>query len=260
MREHLAAVLERTGWNISPGAEELGLSRNTVRARIERFGLRPSAEPRARRCRPRRRPPSPLRPPRPAGSASRAWRRRPRPRPRRHLVPLPGGTMRWERRRLTFLRATLLRASEVGTLTTTIPGARDHDGQDPDLRRARRRAGLDLGRRHLRARSSRGCPASRRPCRDGHRQGGAARAARRGRSARHASSASTPRRCWWARRVRDPRWRRTPSGRRGARSSGCWRARRRGRSWYAPEAAPLLERRFELTRRGRGARSPRVRA
>jgi tetratricopeptide (TPR) repeat protein len=114
MREHLAAVLERTGWNISRSAEELGLSRNTVRARIERFGLRPSAEPRARGASPAPAPapmaspgrvsePRPPAPPPPAASAP--------------PVPLTGGPMRWERRRLTFLRATLLSRPEVGTLT-----------------------------------------------------------------------------------------------------------------------------------------------
>ncbi|HEY5725537.1 MAG TPA: sigma 54-interacting transcriptional regulator, partial [Methylomirabilota bacterium] len=106
MREHLAAVLERTGWNISRSAEELGLSRNTVRARIERFRLRPSTEPRARAASPA---------PAPAASPGRVSE--PRPAASAPPVPLPGGPMRWERRRLTFLRATLLSRPEVGTLT-----------------------------------------------------------------------------------------------------------------------------------------------
>jgi len=42
MRVHLAEVLTRTRWNISRAAAVLGISRNTLRARIERHGLRPS--------------------------------------------------------------------------------------------------------------------------------------------------------------------------------------------------------------------------
>src|SRR4029453_10652334 len=38
-RDHLLATLERTGWNISRTAALLGISRNTVRARTERFRL-----------------------------------------------------------------------------------------------------------------------------------------------------------------------------------------------------------------------------
>jgi tetratricopeptide (TPR) repeat protein len=38
-RDHLRATLERTGWNISRTAALLGISRNTVRARTERFRL-----------------------------------------------------------------------------------------------------------------------------------------------------------------------------------------------------------------------------
>src|SRR5499427_6459013 len=40
-RQQLSKALERTGWNISHAAAALGLTRNTVRARIARFGLRP---------------------------------------------------------------------------------------------------------------------------------------------------------------------------------------------------------------------------
>lgn len=48
-RQHLADVLARTGWNISRTAAILGITRNTVRARIARHGLRPagSADPAA---------------------------------------------------------------------------------------------------------------------------------------------------------------------------------------------------------------------
>jgi len=41
-RQHLSEVLDQTGWNISRTAAILGITRNTVRARIARHGLRPS--------------------------------------------------------------------------------------------------------------------------------------------------------------------------------------------------------------------------
>jgi transcriptional regulator with AAA-type ATPase domain/TolB-like protein/Tfp pilus assembly protein PilF len=40
-RQHLAEALARTGWNISRTAAILGITRNTVRARIAKHGLRP---------------------------------------------------------------------------------------------------------------------------------------------------------------------------------------------------------------------------
>ena len=43
MRAHLLEVLIETGWNISQTAVRLGVARNTVLARIERFGLKRSA-------------------------------------------------------------------------------------------------------------------------------------------------------------------------------------------------------------------------
>src|SRR4030095_15309631 len=52
MRGHLRAALDGTGWNISRTAATLGISRNTLRARIERLGLREGApsEPPVRRA------------------------------------------------------------------------------------------------------------------------------------------------------------------------------------------------------------------
>jgi len=73
-RDELLAALTRTGWNISRTAALLGLARNTVNARIDRFGLR--ADPGAR---PARRPAAPTLPPRApstvAASATRTSRR-----------------------------------------------------------------------------------------------------------------------------------------------------------------------------------------
>ena len=44
-RQQLNNALERAGWNISHAAAALGITRNTVRARIARFGLRPGEGP-----------------------------------------------------------------------------------------------------------------------------------------------------------------------------------------------------------------------
>jgi adenylate cyclase len=43
-RQSLSEALERTGWNISRVSVALGITRNTVRARIARFGLRPGGQ------------------------------------------------------------------------------------------------------------------------------------------------------------------------------------------------------------------------
>ncbi len=87
MREHLVATLKQTGWNISRSAAALGISRNTLRARIEKLGLRPGAAP-------------PLRPARaPAEIASR---------------PAP---VRWSRRRITLMRVVLTVPDTTGVLS-----------------------------------------------------------------------------------------------------------------------------------------------
>ena len=96
MRDHLLAALEQTRWNISRTAALLDISRNTVRARIERFGLRPST-----------------------GSLSKSHRSPPSSRTVPVLAHAPEGTrpppvvgppvpIRWDRRRVTFLRVRLL--------------------------------------------------------------------------------------------------------------------------------------------------------
>src|SRR5262245_12128955 len=40
MREHVQSVLDQTGWNISQSAVLLGITRNTLRSRMQRLGLR----------------------------------------------------------------------------------------------------------------------------------------------------------------------------------------------------------------------------
>ncbi|MGH7393926.1 MAG: sigma-54 interaction domain-containing protein, partial [Candidatus Rokuibacteriota bacterium] len=48
-REHLLAALEATAWNVTRAAMRLGVSRNTLRYRIEKHALRPGAPPPRRR-------------------------------------------------------------------------------------------------------------------------------------------------------------------------------------------------------------------
>jgi transcriptional regulator with AAA-type ATPase domain/TolB-like protein len=52
--QQLSNALERTGWNISQAAAALGITRNTVRARIARFGLRPGGPGEGAALRPER--------------------------------------------------------------------------------------------------------------------------------------------------------------------------------------------------------------
>ena len=85
MRDHLERVLAQTSWNISRTAALLGVSRNTVMARIARFGSARSAQGR----------PAPA-VERPATPAIASW-----------PAAAPGavtGRGTWERRRLTFVR------------------------------------------------------------------------------------------------------------------------------------------------------------
>ena len=110
VRDRIADVLRQTGWNISRTAALLGISRNTLRARIEKYGLRageaPDPPPRLER-RPARRaeaPPnvSPAAPPPPV------------------VAPPPApAPLEWERRRVTMLRASLLAPSAPEALLET---------------------------------------------------------------------------------------------------------------------------------------------
>ncbi|TMB53350.1 MAG: hypothetical protein E6J50_00675 [Chloroflexi bacterium] len=84
-REHLLEALRKTDWNLSQAAERLGIPRNTLRYRVEKYGLRP---PPATRARPARE--APVADPVPAPD-----------------VPTYT-SVRWEPRRLTLLRAVLV--------------------------------------------------------------------------------------------------------------------------------------------------------
>jgi DNA-binding NtrC family response regulator/predicted ATPase len=95
MREHLRATLDRTGWNISHTAAFLGVSRNTVRARMEKLGLREGTATSVKRD---ARSPSATRPaPTPPNGA------KPGPASR---TALP--TVRWERRPIALMRVALM--------------------------------------------------------------------------------------------------------------------------------------------------------
>ena len=91
--ERLAETLRANGWNISRAAAQLGIARNTVRARIQRYDLRPE------------------------GKAVGA----PAPAPSSRLAEgaetHPGATVQWSRRRVAFLRVRLL-----GHAAGEVPG------------------------------------------------------------------------------------------------------------------------------------------
>ncbi|HSF01930.1 MAG TPA: sigma 54-interacting transcriptional regulator [Solirubrobacterales bacterium] len=96
MSRELETTLLRTGWNVSRTASALGITRNTVRARIERYGLRPPGS---------------------AGQAVRPQSSASSPGPPVAAVPAdiesrapasPAAGVRWERRRITLLRASIV--------------------------------------------------------------------------------------------------------------------------------------------------------
>ena len=101
-RAHVQEALEASGGNITRAAARLGISRNTIRYRMEKHGLRPGAPAPPRR--PRQPPPAPPSPALPPVAA-------------RGPPPAPTG-IRWERRRLAILLATLASGRDVGPLDT----------------------------------------------------------------------------------------------------------------------------------------------
>jgi transcriptional regulator with AAA-type ATPase domain/tetratricopeptide (TPR) repeat protein len=107
MREHLIEVLAQTSGNISRTAALLGISRNTLRARMDKYGLRE-----------RDAPPKPPPPRRTSGAALRPSAPAPEP-PRAPVVPAPVSGRRWERRRTAFLRAALVPPSGPDALLET---------------------------------------------------------------------------------------------------------------------------------------------
>jgi DNA-binding NtrC family response regulator/tetratricopeptide (TPR) repeat protein len=102
-RAHLQEALEATGWNVSRAAARLGISRNTIRYRIEKHGLRADAPAPPRR--PRQGAPPPAPPPPPSAPA-----------PVEDVRARAG--IRWERRRLAVLLARLVAVPDAGPLDT----------------------------------------------------------------------------------------------------------------------------------------------
>jgi transcriptional regulator with AAA-type ATPase domain/tetratricopeptide (TPR) repeat protein len=102
-RMQLLEALTRTSWNISKTATLLGLSRNTVRARIERFELgAPDARHRAA---------EPLGSTPPAANFDSGIVRPEAPSPGETAAPVT--SVRWDRRRVAFLRVALGRGDRA---------------------------------------------------------------------------------------------------------------------------------------------------
>jgi DNA-binding NtrC family response regulator/tetratricopeptide (TPR) repeat protein len=99
-RQRLVEALERTGWNITRTAALLDITRNTVRARMRLYGLRPPATPGQE-----------------AASAAAAGAMTPAS--AEHAVGTTVVDVRWERRRLTFLRARIVAAADASPALTT---------------------------------------------------------------------------------------------------------------------------------------------
>jgi transcriptional regulator with AAA-type ATPase domain/tetratricopeptide (TPR) repeat protein len=94
-RDRLLSVLHAEKWNLSRAAAQLGVPRNTLRYRMEKHGLGPGS-PAPRRAESPAKVSSPVEPPAEA---------RPSSRPLEERTPATG--IRWESRRVTFLRARL---------------------------------------------------------------------------------------------------------------------------------------------------------
>ncbi len=113
VRDRVADVLRQTGWNISRTAALLGISRNTLRARIERYGLRVGEAPAPAPPRPERRP---ARRPDPPSAAPEVVAPPP---PTVVAVPTASAPLEWERRRVTMLRTALVAPSAPEALLET---------------------------------------------------------------------------------------------------------------------------------------------
>lgn len=90
-RARVVEALEQTRGNVSRAADLLGISRNKLRYRIDRYGLQPGAPPTSGRRRP------PAEPVQPVVSA----------------LPVPSPALRWESRRLALLLARLVEPADA---------------------------------------------------------------------------------------------------------------------------------------------------
>ncbi len=93
----ICAALTETGGNISRAATRLGITRNTLRYRLKKYGLEA--------------PYRPIEPPAPAAPASVEG----------EPAPLPAVHVQWDRRYVAVLRADFVAASEAGRLPDTGP-------------------------------------------------------------------------------------------------------------------------------------------
>ncbi|HEX2499936.1 MAG TPA: sigma 54-interacting transcriptional regulator [Methylomirabilota bacterium] len=122
-RTQLLEALDESFWNVTRAARRLGISRDTLRYRIAKHGLRPGAS----RPRPG---------PEPAADAVL-----PPPPPQTTIVPdAPAATVRWEPRRVTLLRAVINgpspeddRLYPSGLIEELIEKARSFGGRVEDL-------------------------------------------------------------------------------------------------------------------------------
>ena len=101
MREHLVEVLTQTGWNISRTSTLLGISRNTLRARMDRYGLRERDGAPKTAARPRTAAAPGAAAPARLARAAAAPAAAPSP-------AAPASGRRWVRRRVALLRAALV--------------------------------------------------------------------------------------------------------------------------------------------------------
>ncbi|PYM41649.1 MAG: hypothetical protein DME16_24740, partial [Candidatus Rokuibacteriota bacterium] len=127
VRDHLEATLEQTNWNISHTAAQLGVSRNTVRARIERFGLVPGGSGSLTPRRPAK-PPVLVQPPaanaidEPAPGLPPAETAAPRPLPTLPQTAVSSNAaIHWERRWITLLRVSLTVENDDDVRDVTKP-------------------------------------------------------------------------------------------------------------------------------------------
>src|SRR5262249_48958571 len=112
VRDRVADVLRQTNWNISRTAALLGISRNTLRARIEKYGLRAGEAPAPPPPRPERRPAR-------RTEAPPIAREEVAPAPPVAVSPPAAAPRQWERRRAPMLRAPLLAPSAPEALLET---------------------------------------------------------------------------------------------------------------------------------------------
>src|SRR5206468_12268955 len=96
VRDRVVEVRRQTNWNISRTAALLGISRNTLRARIEKYGLRVGEAPAPTPPRPERRPAR--RAEAPPVAAEEA------PGVPVAVSPSAAAPLEWERRRVPMLR------------------------------------------------------------------------------------------------------------------------------------------------------------